>query len=81
MAEETKSQRDIRVGCEYPYDGRTPKDWADKAALGILRDLSDRRGIKHELGAVDDDVRPDIVDAMAEIIRVAKSDSTLEEPK
>lgn len=66
---ETTPQRDIRVGCEYPYHGKEPIDYAERVALGILRDLSDRRGIKHELAAVDETVRVDIVESMAAIIR------------
>jgi hypothetical protein len=63
--------RDIAMGVKYPYHGKPPKDWAEVAALGILRDLSDRRGIKHELGNVDGDIKAEIVEKMAAIIRAA----------
>ena len=66
--------RELERGEEYPYHGQKPKDWAERAALGILWDLSDRRGIKHELDEVDQDVRVEIVQKMAEIIRAASSE-------
>ena len=68
----------------FPYDasdkwwkgggeGAPPaKDWAHAAARGILADLTDRRGIKRELEGVDEEVRIEIVDSIAEIIRYAK---------
>lgn len=50
-----------------------PKDWAHAAARGVIADLQDRRGIKHELerGNLDEDIRAEIVDALAAIIREA----------
>jgi hypothetical protein len=75
MADEklTRLQEDakfrLELGCEYPYDGRHPKDREHAIALGILCDLTDRKGVKWELQKVDDDVRVNIVDAMVEIIR------------
>jgi hypothetical protein len=63
--------RDLARGVEYPYHGKKPKDWAEAAALGILYDLSDRGGIKHELSAVDDEIKAEIVEKMAAIIRAA----------
>jgi hypothetical protein len=65
-------KRDLEMGAKYPYHGKPPVDWAEAAALGILRDLNDRRGIKHELAEVDDDVRGEIVETMAAIIRAAR---------
>jgi len=64
--------RDLKLGAEYPYHGKPPKDWAERAALGVLCDLCGRRGIKHELAAVDEDVRAEIVDSLVAIIRDAK---------
>jgi hypothetical protein len=61
--------RDIEQGCKYPYDGREPVDAAHRTALGVLHDLCDRKGIKSELFSVDDEVKADIVDALATIIR------------
>ena len=63
--------RELVQGEKYPYHGQPPKDWAERAALGVLYDLSDRGGIKHELDAVDDGVRVEIVEALAAIIRAA----------
>ena len=63
--------REITQGMKYPYHGKQPTDWAERASLGILYDLNDRRGIKHALAAVDEGVRDDIVKMMASIIRAA----------
>ncbi len=71
--------RELEMGEKYPYHGQPPKDWAERAALGILYDLCDRGGVKHELRAVDSDVRVEIVQKMAEIIRA--STSTTAKPK
>jgi hypothetical protein len=46
-------------------------DKAHVAALGVLANLCDRRGIKWELRAIDDDIKREIVDTMAAIIREA----------
>ena len=46
-------------------------DWAHAAARGVLADLSDRRGIRHELDNFDEDVRAEIVQSIADIIRAA----------
>ena len=58
-------------GNEDPYDKGDAEDWTHKAARGICHDLLDRRGIKWEFEKVDDDVRVEIVEALAEIIRAA----------
>lgn len=44
-------------------------DKAKKAAMAILQDCLDRRGIKHEFGNCDPDVVRDILESWAEIIR------------
>lgn len=71
------------MGERFPYDGGaefwedrdpTPRpaiDWAHRAARGVLADLLDRGGIKHELEAVDYETRAEIVDSVADIIRLA----------
>lgn len=74
----------IQHGNEFPYDApddwwnaeevitpSPPTDWAHSAARGILADLEDRRGIKNELHNIDEQVRVDIVQSIAAIIRVA----------
>ncbi len=67
-----RTERDLKMGSEYPFDGERPQvDWAHLAARAIARDLGDRAGIKHEMGKVDDDVRCEIVDAHAALIRAA----------
>lgn len=77
------AKRRIEHGAKYPYDGERPEqDWAHRAARGIAADLCDRRGIKWEMGKVDDDsesdysVRCDIVDSHAAIIRAALVEPT-----
>ena len=64
------AQYSIKRGEESPYHGEPPKDWAERAALGVISDLLGRRGIKWEFEKVDEDVRPEIVERMAEIIRL-----------
>lgn len=70
-------------GAQFPYDGgeafwnsEVPAppatDWAHAAARGVLADLSDRRGIRHELEAVDYDVREELTASIAAIIRAAQ---------
>jgi hypothetical protein len=62
----------LEHGQQFPYaDDFVPSDAADKAALAILANLCDRRGIKQELRAVDNDVRHDLLRDVAEIIRAA----------
>lgn len=46
-------------------------DWAMRAARGIISDLQDRRDIKRGFENVDEDVRVEIVNSLAEIIRTA----------
>lgn len=62
-------RRTLGCGYIYPYHGKKPIDVAEAIALGILYDLSDRGGIKHELSAVDKDVREDMVRELGRIIR------------
>lgn len=63
--------RDLARGVEYPYHGQKPKDWAEAAAVGIMWDLNDRGGIKHELENIDEEIRVEIIEHMAKIIRAA----------
>lgn len=84
----TPEQRALERGATFPYDASDAwrsadpdeppppaMDWAHAAARGVLADLSDRRGIKWELEKVDDDVRAEIVMALAAIIRQANKDA------
>ena len=67
------AKRALEVGQEFPYGDTAGGDWAKKAANGILYDLCDRRGIKHAFNDVDEDIRSEIIDALAEIIRQAEA--------
>jgi hypothetical protein len=62
----------LNHGNEFPFHGKPATDWAERAALGVLADLTDRSGVKHELRNCDDDVRAEIVESLAAIIREAK---------
>ena len=79
MSEE--ASRNLRQGVRYPYhrtaDGEAyePEDWCERAALGILYDLGDRRGVKHELERIDADVRADLVRDLSDIIRTAHAEA------
>ena len=75
------AQEAMKRGAEFPYDGGTEfwdsdasnppaaKDKAHATARGILADLSDRRGVRHVLDDVDHDVRAELTESLAEIIR------------
>jgi hypothetical protein len=77
----------LEYGAKHPYDAgadfwedRKPTpppatDWAHAAARGVLADLCDRRGVKWELDKVDHDVRAELVESLAAIIRQAKADA------
>lgn len=76
-------------GARSPYDapdnfwaceGSPPPpatDWAHAAARGVMHDLGDRRGIKWHTENVAEDVRAELVQSLAEIIRAA-SDHQIE---
>lgn len=59
----------IALATEHPFDGRQPIDVAHKAAQAILCDLNGRRGIGQELDQLDDDLRIEITDILAAIVR------------
>ncbi|EOZ8645452.1 hypothetical protein ACQWTT_001203 [Acinetobacter baumannii] len=69
--------KSIEFGKEYPYDcnesGEMPTPLTPEriAAYGILADLLGRGGIKHELDNIDLDIREEIVETMAGIIKEA----------
>lgn len=88
-----KPDRSLKHGASFPYDASdewwyeeseasTPPpaatDWAHAAARGIVANLKDRRGIKDGFNRVDEDVRREIVEDIATIIRLAKAESTTE---
>lgn len=77
-----QAKNSLEGGAEYPYDAPdnwdrsvTPSlpatDWAHAAARGILYNLNDRRDIKDGFRDVDEDVRKEIVESLAAIIREA----------
>lgn len=80
-----KRLAEIRLehGNEFPFDAsdewwsgdaKEPppaRDWPHCAARGIIADLKDRRDIKRGFEEIDEDVRREIVDALADIIRTA----------
>jgi hypothetical protein len=73
----------IEHGNKYPYDAPDswwqksdgnpppPADKAHAAARGIISDLKDRRDIKHQFDNVDEEVRSELVETHAAIIRTA----------
>ena len=81
------ARHSIEMGERFPYDGGadfwgdknptpTPaRDWAHRAARGVLADLCDRRGVKHELDGVDHYVRAELAESLADIIRLAHEQS------
>ena len=82
----------LKQGANYPYDAsdswwrssthrKPPKatDWAHAAARGVLADLTDRRGIKQEFGNVGEEVRKEMIESLAEIIREAHKQSQTKE--
>lgn len=73
----------VRHGNKFPYDATDqwknsddepppPSDWAHSAARGVLADLTDRKGIKWGFDNIDEEVRAEIVETMAAIIRAAR---------
>lgn len=83
-----KARFAIEHGGKFPYDASdawwsaqygaspppSPTDWAHVAARGVLADLQDRRDIKRPFEEIDEDVRVEIVEALAAIIRLAEAD-------
>ncbi len=69
---------------KFPYDandawwrgrGDNPppaKDWAHRAARGVLADLDGRLGMEDVLRSFDEATRVELVESLAEIIRQAK---------
>lgn len=73
----------VAHGNKFPYDASDewgdselppppPVDWAHSAARGVVADLCDRRDIKNGFNDVDEEVRVEIVQTLAAIIRAAK---------
>lgn len=66
-----EAERNLSQGEKYPYNDRPPVDWAERAALGVLHDLNDRRDIKRGFEMIDAEIREEIVVTLADIIRTA----------
>ena len=67
----------LLFGSDYPYDMTDNEEFvmstdpAIQAARGVVFDLCDRRDIKRGFENVDEDIRQEIISALAEIIREA----------
>lgn len=59
---------DIEKGSASPYDGREPKDDAQRTALGVLANLLDRPEIGAALESVDAAARIILVESISQII-------------
>lgn len=78
------ARRRLAHGNKFPYDapdgwweggtGTPPSsvDWAHAAARGVIADLKDRHTIKRGFSDVDEEIRIELVNTLAEIIREAK---------
>lgn len=66
-----KPEREFECAAESPYDSRPRKkvDWAQKTARAVLHNLLDRQGIKFGFAMVDNEIRIQIVEELADIIR------------
>lgn len=75
----------IEAAAQFPYDAPDAwwqasdlppppaLDWAHAAARGILGDLKGRSGVGNELAGLDEDVRAELVESVADIIRTAQA--------
>jgi len=62
-------RRALGMGCWAPFHGRAPVDDAEQIACAVLYNLNDRGGIKDSFCDIDDDVRLEIVQSLAALIR------------
>jgi hypothetical protein len=66
------AEQSLERGKKYPYDDHTKaEDWAHIAACGVLADLTGRGGVGDELDQCDEDIRIEITQSLAAIIRLA----------
>lgn len=63
----------------FPFVHVAVKDWAQRAALGVLYDLSNCRGVRQERDIIDGDIRREIMDTLATIILLAHRETTDEQ--
>lgn len=66
-----------QLALRSPYSGEVPKTKTEHAVLAVLSSMCDRRGIKFEMNAVDDDVRKEMVKELTEIVNDVLNNSTL----
>ena len=78
------ARQSLTSGARFPFDAPDawwrgsngerlpPKDWAHAAARGVIADLCDRRDIKRGFENIDESIRQEIVESLAEIIREAR---------
>lgn len=81
------AQKELKQGAKFPYDASdewlngtdrkplAPVDWAHAAARGVISNLKDRSGIKRGFEEIDEDIRKEIVESMADIIRTAHTET------
>jgi hypothetical protein len=74
------AKKRLEMALRHPFDEREPTDAAHCAALGSLAVLTGRRGIGDELEQLDEELRTEIVDAVAEVIREAMPGVARAEP-
>jgi len=65
----------IELGVGRPYDNKEVigDDKGRVAAVAILADLTDRRGVKNELNAIDGDIKEELTQTMTNIINYVHS--------
>ena len=77
----TDAKHHLKGGADHPFDQtdeeeergtcKPATDWAHAAARGVIHNLCDRRKIKWGFDDIDEEVRIEIVESLAEIIREA----------
>lgn len=84
MTNKELAEHTLIQGANFPYDasdkwwlgdGNNPpkaKSWAHAAARGVIADLKDRKGMKNAFSDIDEVTRAVIVEALADIIKLAR---------
>ena len=64
--------REYEIAIKYPYDGLDTHECSKERliALAILSDLLDRKGIKNAFYDIDRDIKAEIIESMASLIKV-----------
>ena len=58
-----------------PPPPKPATDWAHRAARGVLANLSDRRGVRQALEGIDGDIKKELTDSIADIIRLDQEEN------